>query len=99
MTKKTSVRKSRKSTKQVKTTSRAKSAKSAVKTQPVKDDKKIVFVAEQPRREGTKAFKLYAEMKKFVGKRKVPVSEVFENTNYRRVDLNWDVKRGYVKVA
>jgi hypothetical protein len=61
--------------------------------------KKIVFVAEQPRRKGTKAYKLYAEMAKYVGKKKVDIDEVLEKTHYRRIDLNWDVARGYVKLG
>lgn len=60
---------------------------------------KIVAVAAQPRRKGTKAYKFYAEMAKFVGRRKVDVETVLAETNYRRVDLNWDVARGFVKVA
>jgi hypothetical protein len=65
----------------------------------IADEKRITFVAPQPRREGTKAFKLYAAMAKFVGKKKVDVATLLSETDYRRIDLNWDVAHGFVKVA
>lgn len=93
---KTSARKSSKTSARKAST---KKAAAASRAPVVAAGKKIVFVAPQPRREGTKAFKLYAAMAKFVGKKKVEVETVLAETPYRRVDLNWDVKHGFVKVG
>lgn len=82
-----------------KTSAEASTKAPVKKSSKVSADAKIVLVAEQPRRKGTKAYKLYAEMAKFVGRRKVAVEEVFENTHYRPIDLKWDVAHGFVKLG
>lgn len=60
---------------------------------------KIVKVGEQPRREGTAAFKRYAEMAKYVkSHRGAIVSDVLKETAYRSNDYHWDVKRNHITV-
>jgi hypothetical protein len=56
-------------------------------------------VAENPRRKGTKAAKLFDAMAAYVrGHRNVKVSDLIAATDYRIQDFNWDLKRGHVVV-
>lgn len=63
-------------------------------------DRTIVSVEdENPRFKGTKAFKLFEEMRTWVKKHKgKPVSQLIEETNYRRQDFEWDLKRKSIQV-
>ncbi len=87
--------KSKKSNKVVKSAAR----KPAAKTMATSRDKRIVKVGPQPRREGTAAFKRYAEMARYVSKhRGATVGTVLDETAYRSDDFRWDVERQHISV-
>jgi hypothetical protein len=83
------------------TTRKRKAAKKAKVGSSKKYETMIVssVAAENPRRKGTKAAKLFDTMAAYVrGRRNVKVSDLIAATDYRVQDFNWDLKRGHVVV-
>jgi hypothetical protein len=81
-----------------KTRTSARKTTSKASTLSVRGRTKIVFVAPQPRRDGTKAAKNYAEMSRWVSRKKGTVDQLLSETSYRAEDYNWDLRHGNIKV-
>ncbi len=65
----------------------------------IPEGKIIIKAKANPRREGTKAHKLYAEMEAYVKKHPgATAADVLAKTNYRINDLQWDLSRKDIEV-
>jgi hypothetical protein len=77
----------------------AKKAKKAVGSTKYETMIVASVAAENPRRKGTKAAKLFDAMASYVrSHRNVKVSDLIAATDYSTQDFNWDLKRGHVAV-
>jgi hypothetical protein len=62
-------------------------------------DKTIVKVGENVRFKGSKAYRLFEQMSKWVEKNKgKSIAQLFAETDYRRQDYDWDLKRESIEV-